>query len=246
MNINDFRKFVLFLANKAQAGIYITPEEFNLAAKQGYIEWVMSKYGNDKEYLVGQEIPRIAWQKTQKITDDLSYLLESRTFNVGADGKLKLPDGSSVKDNSSQIAPEYMHLSSVRSRLIKVVDGVVDIKEKFVDILRDNEISHVLNSQIVTPSLKYPVGAFYKDFIQFYPKDIKSVVLTYLRKPTAPVWGSTIVNNRATYNPATSVDLEAPDQAVNDIAIRVLRFLGIHVRDQELQSYAQVMKNEGI
>ena len=103
----------------------------------------------------------------------------------------------------------------------------------------------ILSSSIVKPTHRFPRLAFYNDYIQFYPKNIGRVIFTYLRQPKLPVWGYTVVNNSAVYNPATSVDIESPDETQNEICMMALSYLGISIRDGELTQYAQQLKAEG-
>jgi hypothetical protein len=73
------------------------------------------------------------------------------------------------------------------------------------------------------------------------------ITMTYLRTPNIPVWGYVLdANGRPQYDPSTSVDIESPDETHNDIAIRVLRYLGISIREMQLSQYAQAMNQEGV
>lgn len=246
MGIDEFRKFVLFIAKKSQNLSNPSPDEFNLALERAYIEFIMDNYGNKNSYITGQNIPQKSFQSSQKISDDLNFLLEKRVFKLDK-GKLNIPNGLNVKDVMNEIAPKYLHLSSARFQYNWMCNGELNSHEYGVDVLRDFEIADILTSSYLFPNEERPYCAFYKDHIQFYPKTLDKIILTYLRTPKIPKWGYNLdVNGRPVYNPILTVQFESPDETHNDIAIRTLRFLGISVRDTMLAQYAQAMKQEGI
>lgn len=246
MTIDELKNFVFFIARKKQSGTNPTPSQFNTAIQRAFVEWIMGRIGNPQEYQPGAPIPRIAYENTQKIKDDLRFLLEKRDFNTTQLGQLKVPDGT-TPDLSGSVAPAYLAFSSLRYEYLREDRrGRIVVEERDVDIKRDGEIGGYLSSTINKPSESHPVAAFYSDHIQFYPKGVRRVVFTYLRTPTPPVWAYTISSGRAVYDPANSVDVESPDITHNDIAIRALRYLGISIREEQLQGYAEQMRKEGI
>lgn len=246
MTVDELYKFVLFIAKKSQSGANPSPSEFNLALDRAYTEWVMDKYGNDSQIIPQTSTNIIAWQKNQKISDDLTYLLENRQFDVNSQGRFNKPDGSTVEDTEGQTAPDYMHFSSMRHPYVLNCDGEYIEREVDVKIMRDDEIGAVFNSRIVPPKMDFPIAAIYDNYIQVYPKEVRRVKLSYLRTPTKPVWAYTEVNGRPVYDQTTSVQLESPDDTHNDIAMRVLRYLGVSIREPQLFQYANAMEKEGI
>jgi hypothetical protein len=169
------------------------------------------------------------YQKTQEATDALIPLLTNLTMSVPTNGILLYP-------------ADYMHMSSVsRIYFNKGVSIPVDVRE-----INNDELSNVMMSQIVQPTLKYPVLSYYDNYIQFYPKNLGSVQLDYLRRPTPPVWGFTVVNNRPVYDPATSIDFIIPDEYQNEIVMMMASYLGIYLRETDLIQYAENMKNEKV
>jgi hypothetical protein len=236
INVDEIKRFVEFCANKSQAGSNPTPTKFNLAVKRAQMEWVMERYGNPNTYQPGMPVPRIAYQQTQKITDDLKFLLSKPTpLQVDKNGKANYPD-------------DYLHMSSVRYKYKKKLSCNKKLILKEVDVTnyKDAEIGHVKTSQIVQPTKRYPYYAFYDDCMIFDPKDLGTVTITYLREPIEPIWAYELVNGRPVYDPLNSVDLEAPDEALNEIAMRTLSFLGIHIREPQLIQYAETLKAQGV
>lgn len=248
MNINEFRNFVLFVAKKAQSGANPTPSQFNLAVQRAFYEWVMKRYGNPKEYTPKAPFPRIGFQETQKISDDLGFLITKRDFPVSQEGKLEYPDGATVKDVNSAVAPKYLHASSMRS-VYGYKDSAGATQQKSVDIkaIKDFELGNTLASSIVTPTVRFPVYAFYDTYMQFHPKDLQRVEFTYLREPTKPVWAYTLdANNRPVYDSSNSVDIESGEESMNEIAFDTLSFMGVSIRDQFLVQASETFSAQGV
>ena len=243
MNINDFREFILFVAKKAQSGANPTPSQFNLAVERSFVGWVMKRYGNPADYSPGRPIPRVAWQQSQKISDDLRFLITKRVFPVSAVGGVSYPDGSTVLDIDSNVAPEYLHASSFRYNYIKGTSQ----KEVSIDSIKDNELGSTLGSSIVAPTKRFPKCSYYDGYVQFYPKDLQQIIFTYLRMPVTPVWGFTLdSNNRPVYDPLTSVDLESGSESVNDIAMGTLALLGVSIKEPFLFQTSEQFKQIGV
>tara|TARA_R110002020_G_scaffold33491_3_gene101937 strand:- start:25183 stop:25953 length:771 start_codon:yes stop_codon:yes gene_type:complete len=254
INIDEMYRFVQFVANKEQSG-FIKPTEFNLAVDRAQMQLFMERYNNPAEYQPGRAIPRVAYQQTQKISDDLRMFIKRVMLPINADGMMNYPD-------------DYIHFSKATYRYLSEIDlddgsanaGCVGCStavvgqsststiEKTVGVkpVDDGELNKLLSSSIVAPTLDYPILAFFEDGIQYYPKDLSSVELTYLHRPIVPNWASTIVNDRPIYNPGASTDLEWAEQVFNEIAIRILAFVGVNLRESELAQYSEGKRQTGI
>ena len=55
-----------------------------------------------------------------------------------------------------------------------------------------------------------------------------------------------MVDNRPVYDAPNSIDLEWPTQVLNEIAIRVLSFVGINLRENDLSQYSEGKRQTGI
>lgn len=232
MNINDFRNFILFVIKKSQSGGNPKPSEFNLAVERAYMEFIMRRYGNQAEYQPGRPIPRVAWQQSQKISDDLRFLLTRRNLSVPTSGELPIPDGTGT-DLDGKKVPEYLHHSSLRFNFARQVGDEIESQEVPIDIVTDAELGDALSSSIVNPTARFPLAAYYDTFIQVEPKNLQKVIFTYLRLPVVPVWAFTLDGNgRPVYDPSNSIDIEAPEQVINEIAFNTLSFMGLSIREQ--------------
>lgn len=247
VNINDFKQFVEFISNKSGMGSYVSPDEFNLNAYRAVMEFTMKRYGNPQEYQNGRPIPRITYEKTQKIIDDLRHLKEVHLMNV-VNGEMNIPDGVSVTNSIGTIIPEYMHLSTLTYNYITNNDcnTSATVRKKSVEILKDDEVAVRCDSDLVPPTLNYPTANIQNSYIRFYPVNISQVEMVYLRQPNKPLWNYTVVSNRFVYDATTSVDLDIPKEAFNEVAMMYLSYLGLRIREQQLVQYAETQKQQGV
>lgn len=98
-----------------------------------------------------------------------------------------------------------------------------------------------LNSTFDNPTVTNPIYVeLANNSFQVYPVNgIPTVKLTYLRYPNTVVWGYTLVNNRPVYSAANSVDFEWNSTEMLRLTSRILAYLGLSIRDIELEKAAQ-------
>ena len=241
INIDTFRTFFFYILNKEGKGSQIRTSDFDIIANRANIEWTENKYGMEQKYQPGRPIPPIAFDQTNKISDDLKHLKENRRFNL-VSGTLTYPDGTAVEDINGNIAPEYLHFSSLESV------AYVNNEERLLDIRQsdDDEWHNYQPGKLLEATTDYPVFNFQSTTMRFLPKDLGQVEFTYLRFPGTAAWGFTIVNDRQVYNPGTSVDIDAPKEAFNEIVMMAISFTGIRLREQEVVQYAELQKSQGV
>ena len=244
IDIDKYRRFVNFIANKNGKGAYESTPEFNLNAERANMEFTMKRFGNVHQYSPGRPVPIVGYEASQKVIDDLRHLKEDRPFNV-VDGSFLLPDGL-TNDAVGSIAPSYLHLS--RLYYYKVTQNGTTAKKTTTGftMMKDKEVDDILSSSIISPTLDYPFANIAGSNVKIYPEIIDRIELTYLRIPHKPVWGFTIVNSREVYDPTTSTNLDAPEEDLNEIAMMHLSYIGIHIREQELIGYSEQAKAVGV
>ena len=245
INIDDFKTFTEFLAKKSGKGDYATPSQFNLLTNRALIEFITKRNGNELEYQPGRPVPRISYEKTADVMDDLRYIKEVREFVV-TNNQIGIPDGTTVTDINGAICPEYIHWKSLRSYYL-VQEGTEIVKKEYdIDVVTENELGRRLVSQVNPPSKKFPIAQIKSAYIKFWPTNLQYVVMDYTRYPLTPVWNYTIVNNRPVYTSTGSVDIELPKECMNELAMMYLSYLGINMRDGELVQFAEMNKTKGV
>jgi hypothetical protein len=229
------------LANQLQSGEW-QDTTFNLALKFVNIELLRSEVGLPESYQAGNPNPSIAWQMTNTISDDLRYLVKPTNITQNADGYFAFP-------------PDYAGFSSLWYRYVlnaATCGGQPFVKDSYIEPVSDDELRVRLPSAIKKPDLRYPVASWITDpngnvpSFQVYPAKIKVVELTYLRYPATPVWGfTTLANGQTQYDATSSVQPEYPDTLIPNLAVRVARYFGINLREDQFLSYIQQRSKAG-
>ena len=224
MNIDQTKQFLEYIARKNNSAT-LSPSQLNLILDRAQMQKFMELFGNPQEYQVGNPVPRVAYEVTQKISDDLRTFKEEK--NV-------------ILDNGRAVLPEdYIHALTISAIVGKnTKDGVKKIYTSF-DIVDEDKEVYRISSNIVPPTKEFPIAVLKKDYFQIYPEDLTNVKISYLRRPKMPIWGYTVQSGRPVYDPSQSTDLEWPEQTVNDIIIRACNYIGISIKDGDILGYTQ-------
>jgi len=235
MNLQELLDYVNTIANKEQRGNTLKPTRYNSILQAVNIRLFNKRLGLPEDYVQQLPVPKMVWEATQKITDDL------RRFKVhmGATSTMPLTVNTS---GDATLPTNYVYPSSLR---YKYVSGTVNKPGIAIEVLTDAQLGDRLASSIVMPTKKNPVCVFYNTYIKFYPNDLQFVDFTYLRLPNKPVYAYTVdANDNIIYDPDNSTDLEWGEENHTRIADMILREMGINLRDQELQQYAMLMSEK--
>lgn len=161
-----------------------------------------------------------SWQLTQEITDDM------RPFLVD-------PTPLTLSNGIANFPPNYHHLA-------QITYGIMDDE---VDIVDTGSFAARKNSELMQPE-KYPICVQRSTTIEFYPKALTGVKLTYFRLPADPVIPVSYATGREVIDWATATDLEWKGDAVNSITNKVLESFGVNMKDVELIQFSQANKEE--
>ncbi len=105
-----------------------------------------------------------------------------------------------------------------------------------------NKWTNYLNSTIDTPTQAAPIFLELPDTFITAPPNLPNVAMTYLQQPVAPFWAYTLVNNRPVYDPAGSTDFQFDETEIYRVVARILKYMGISIRDNELEQAAMQME----
>ena len=222
INVNQLKIFIDFLSNKEQGGTAYSLDQLNNAFQAANVDLFKLRYGLPEEYAPGMPLPKMAYENTQKIKDDMRVFKEVAELPVDQFGIMLLPDN-------------YVHKTAIE--YVKILnspdcDGPT-VTSKEVEIIDDDKWAERLGNSIKKPSFDFPVCNFLKDSIQYEPKNLRTIKFSYLRMPKQPIWGFTFVNNIETYDPNTSVNVEWPEILFTDFAKLVINYLAINLKDAE-------------
>lgn len=192
----------------------VSPSEFNQMAERAQWEYFQKDY--------------TLWETTQEITDALSVFQVSLATSIPATGVLTYPS-------------DYVHLTSMRHYFVKDNNQGIEVPVREVD---NDEFGDVLQSEIVQPTLRYPIMSAFSTYMRFEPKNLGQLMFDYFRMPISPVWAYTTVNNRAVYDAANSINWELPDDSHNTLIFMMCSYSGINLRESELVNYSELQKQE--
>ena len=223
ISIDTVYQKVLALANKEQRG-YITPQEFNLLAKQAQME-IFEQYFYD--------------EKTED--KNLKNSLEFSNMEEMLDEKISV----FKKTSTLAVAANIATLPSDLYRLGTVFDSNKDIEIEQVTEQRRREIA---SSPLTAPSMVYPVFVRMNDVnLALYPTPVGAVInCHYIKTPLDPNWTYVVVNEKALYN-ATNVSnfqLHPSDEA--ELVYKILSLAGIVIAKPGLGTYSdqQIIKQQ--
>lgn len=224
MNINSVKNLSELVVNKNNGLWSVT--RFNTAVQSASLTFFNDCFGEPQQSRNGVTANDMVWQSGEKLSNNLRLLVKPVILQVNAQGKAVRPT-------------DYVQASSVRY--------FSDDKEVNVKFVRDGNLSSYLDSDLLAPNHDYPIYATFENYLQFYPKDLSRVQFTYLRQPAVPVWGYTMQGtpSRPVYDAATSVDVDFPDECINEIVSRVVALFGINIREKMIVDFAQQQQNQG-
>ena len=235
INVNEIKLFIDFMANKEQSGTAYSIDQLNNLFKTASIDLFKQRYGLPEEYAPGMPLPRMSYEVTQKMKDDLRACKEVENITVDSAGHMLLP-------------LNYVHPTAIT--YIKITNQCCDNPPKIsyndVDKIDDDKWARRISNSIKKPSKDFPVCNFLKDRIRIEPRDLGRVEFSYLRIPNTPVWAYTLVGGVEQYDPLNSVDFDWSEILFTDIAKMILGYLSINLRDGELASAIDQYKIKGV
>ena len=228
VSINDVRETVLAICNKNNYG-YISPDDFNLYAKQAQLE-IFNEYMSKYNYYTNLE-------NNHTSGSDLADLAESarESIEVFVNGT-SLNFVTTSGDYAVFDAPsDWYHIN------VLTYNNVEISKESRLNITR------LLNSNLTAPSETYPVYAMgSSDSIAIAPNSIQTnVAAVYIRYPVDPIWDYiNLTNGEPIYNAAGSVDFEVAEDDEPTLVSKILEKAGLSIREPEVYKMAQMNDNQ--
>ena len=229
VSINDVRETVLAICNKNNYG-YISPDDFNLYAKQAQLE-IFNEYMSKYNYYINLE-------NNHTSGSDLADLAESarESIEVFITGTALTPQ---IPPTAGPFAlftapADWYHINVLTYNNVEIA------KESRLNIAR------LLNSNLTAPSETYPVYAMgQNDTIAVVPNTITNVSSVYVRYPVDPVWWYvTLTNGEPMYDPSNSVDFEVAEDDEPTLVNKILEKAGLSIREPEVYNTAKMNDNQ--
>lgn len=254
MNIGEAFQFLEYLANKTGSGGYIQPEQRTMYAQQAEMEFFSTYYDNVKQYskatkdVRASKSPLFGYADSQRIDDNLRPYMTSKLLVLNANGEDTLPS-------------DYLHptgfFATYQSSVSTIPDsidcgfGATKVKTTSETLVRvkfflPDTFGLRVGSASIPPTLRYPVAKMEGNTVTLAPKNTYKPTLSYLRKPLGAIYNYTLnESGDPVYNPTGSRDWEAPVDCHLELIIKMLGYVGIHVRDNVSSEYAAFKNQSG-
>lgn len=235
--INTIRNTVLSIVSKDNRG-YITPEEFNLFAKQAQLD-IFTGYMYDYSVAIAKQNSRLHGMGYSDVPELLHEILDRFVVD-----DILVYNGTSEKF----IAPGDNPAQPEEPKAYKIVkltyNDLVDLEK-----VSKSKIRYLLNSALIAPTTDYPVyvldehGTSGDTGIQVYPTTITSnVTITYIRYPRDPKWTySTLTGGEPVFNASQSdyQDFELPELEAPRLVTLICKYAGVSIREAEVVQLMQ-------
>lgn len=221
MNIDYAYRLVQFCTNKTQNG-NISPDQFNVLAPVAQISVLNKILGNEQEYSPQRPTARYGFLLNQKILEDIRPLIKTPTSLPFVDGVAQYP-------------PDCLYVFVIQ------VPGAYQPAEP----IEFDEAIYLYASQIKPPTTQYPKHYVLANFIYIMPPSITQTNISYVRRPLAPLWNYTVINQVPVYNANGSQDFELGELLHLRIVTVLLQLCGVNLNLYEVTKFAQLLEQEG-
>ena len=231
MLIDKVYSAVSQLANKDQVSGSLTPSEYNKYAELAQREYIEENYNPDN---------KLGYEGDFKNTDDLS--------------NLKTPTSLTVLSGRATMPSDYLHFSSAYGTYLFGNSG----RATPIELVREGEWGERLASEVNKPSKTFPIMKSMGTYFEVYPLGMSNINLTYLKLPLQPWWNYTLSGSTPTFSNGTgittnpnsgvasgaSTDFTVGESAYDSLVQKILRYIGIEIREQDLYVMSRQEQND--
>ena len=219
--INSVRNTVLSVINKNNFG-YITPDDFNLYAKQAQLDIFENYFYQYNNWVVKQNA-RMSGSGYSDLVKSLEETID--IFSTTATLAYDLPSGT------FDIPTDYYYLNSIRYNNTKEIDRVTQDK-----------LMYLLSSNLTSPSTMFPVYSMEGSSLTIYPSTIDSLVnAQYVRMPKDPKWTFTLLVGGTPLFDQSSLDYQDFEIPYSDeplLVAKILQYAGVSIREADVYNFA--------
>jgi len=211
-----------YIIRKNQNG-NLRPQDFNLIINTASISYMDYLLGEFQKYIPGRPVAAVDFGQNQDIRQRLSPFIPPRvTLTIDGTGRAPYP--------TDYLNTDAMNYGAYRKRV------------KFIQ--QDREDSH-LNSFIDPPATN-PFYEIDKDGFLFFPSNLGTAYLSYIKKPTDMFWNYVLdIYGRPAYTSVGSVQPEWQELDQLEIVVRALAQVGVNLQLREVEQYSQIIKTQG-
>jgi hypothetical protein len=222
--IDSVRSTVLSAVNKNNFG-YITPDDFNLFAKQAQIDIF-----EDYFYQYNTWINKMNNRQSGTGYADMVKLAEEVIDSLSSTATL---DPFELDSNVFELPSDYYYVNTIR------------YGSKEIDRISHDKVLNLLSSNLTSPSKLYPVYTQEGSNITVYPDTITDNVKSqYIRIPKDPKWTYIMVNGSPVFNQNNDYqDFELPSTDEPLIVAKILKYAGLSIREGDVYQFGTNEQN---
>ena len=234
--INDVYRVIQVVLNKNNYGV-LTPDRFNSLAKDAQLKIY---------YELPSDIMRVKNRRSRSGLMDALKPLEN-ALDIFVDRRTIQREALQASPNGFSdyfvLPDDFYYLKSVWFKNNTRVEEIDKVYGRYV-----------LDNSLTTPTVQYPLHERRGSRVFVFPDSIgidtsgssnvatSDVSIYYQRKPIDPKWTFILdPNGKSIFNPADTShqDFELPEYFFDRIVIEIAAFSGVHLREQEVQQFAQ-------
>lgn len=118
--------------------------------------------------------------------------------------------------------------------------------EMEVTRVEQDRLATNLASYYDRPTADFAIYTQFRDYIQFYPMNLYTANIVYLKKPQDMVWGYTLNGQILVYSEALSTQPEWSDTDMNEIMYLALSYIGVNLKDPDVTQFANIKTQTGL
>ena len=221
-NIDDVYQIVQYACGKNLQQGYISPADFNLTINQAQKSYASYLLGNFQQYQPGRPQARVEFGQNTVIRQRLTPIIYGYNLTIDATGFSPYP-GDYLQQDAMWSFYGYNRIREVQQQYF-----------------------YSIYNSVIDPVTSWPVYMLEYDGFRFFPNNTNQAKLSYVRNPPDMIWGYTLnVNGIPVYNPASSTQPVWDDASILEIIVRALRIIGVNLQYNDVNAYANEIKQVG-
>ena len=236
-NVDTVYQTVLALANKEQRG-YITPQEFNLFARQAQME-IFEQYFYDLD-----QAKRSLPSSLSEFTPDSIEIIEEKLSRFIYHEPLS-PQGSGYALPSDCYKASSVDITTSNSfvyveKITRDEAAKISASGYLTKPTSSRPYYYQLQNTIfINPNPLTNLDNFSSTTLGSYGSEAATVKFSYYKKPQDPNWTYMVVNDKAIYNSNNSTRHFGLDKSEErDLVLKILQMAGVSIKDFSLVQVA--------
>lgn len=224
MNTNQVYEILLYAVAKNNSQGYVSPDDFNNklmpVAQASYLDYLLGEY---QKYQIKRPISVVEFGQNERIRQSISSLIYgTNLFPNTTTGIAAFPSDYEYPDAMWGIYGFYN-----------------------IRFIQQDRLDSYLHSSI-DPIATNPVYLIQHEGFNFFPENIGSARMSYVRTPPPIFWAYTLdTNGLPVYDPINSQQPVWVESDIFQIIIRALQLVGVNLQLQTVIQYSQAIKQGG-